>query len=136
MVHNDFQGKTQNIRKSCLLLQIVSIYKLLNQNARNNLNSSYVSLCLPHKCVKTLSQVLALRVGYTEPYKGPIQTSLKGGWVAGLPPIRFNPSNLDTTGLFFPSHLRCAMVFNLPSMHVKLASWLAHLPNCISVQVP
>jgi hypothetical protein len=53
-------------------------------------------------CVKTLSQVLALRVGYTELYKGRIQTSLKGGWIAaGLPPIRFNPSNLDTMGLFF-----------------------------------
>jgi hypothetical protein len=99
MVHNDFQGKTQNIRKSCLLLQIVSIYKLLNQDARNNLNSSYVSRT--NMCVKTFSQVLALRVGYTELYKGRIQTSLKGGWVAGLPPIRFNPSNLDTMGLFF-----------------------------------
>jgi hypothetical protein len=52
-------------------------------------------------CVKTLSQVLALRVGYTELYKGRIQTNLKGGWVAGLPPIRINPSNLDTMGLFF-----------------------------------
>lgn len=83
-------------------------------------------------CVKTLSQVLAFRGGYTELYKGRIQTSLKGGWVL----VYLQSDSTHQTWIqwvfSFRSHLRCRVVFNLPSMHVKLA----HLPNCISVQAP
>lgn len=75
-------------------------------------------------------------MGYTELYKGCIQTSLKGGWVL----VYLQSDSTHQTWIqwvfSFRSHLKCHMVFNLPSMHVKLASWLAHLPNCISVQAP